>query len=242
MPGELSPQSPAQSAADSRNWKSCFPLLQVRAVAKANWSTIPSLAEFQSVSHDEKLIKSYHIRVERPKFPWILLVVALVFFNLRYALYSPIIADTLDRNDLSQLISWQLDLPWIVCLTLPFVLVLFYHFGRERGHTILYLTNQRVVVLELTRGFLRKRQTVLNYSLGNVSGFTLYAQRGLKWFLNFILLKEKRAFYLCIVTRTTDSLRLGAVTSRGSRFDPGRDAVSLCGELDSQVLALKRGR
>jgi hypothetical protein len=57
-----------------------------------------------------------------------------------------------------------------------------------------------------------------------------------------ILLKEKRTFYLCIVTRTTDSLRLGAVTSRGSRFDPGRDAVSLCGELDSQVLALKRGR
>ena len=53
-----------------------------------------------------------------------------------------------------------------------------------------------------------------------------------------LLLKELRTFYLGITTRTCMNVQIGAVTVRRSEFDPGRDAVALCGELDAKVLAL----
>ena len=61
---------------------------------------------------------------------------------------------------------------------------------------------------------------------------------GLKKLFGLLLLKEKRTFYLGITTRTCMNVQIGAVNVRRSEFDPGRDAVALCGELDAKVLAL----
>ena len=86
---------------------------------------------------------------------------------------------------------------------------------------------------------LGRDQTVLNYSLRNVAGFTMHAQRGLKKFLNLILMRESPRFISPSSRAPSDSFHIGAVNTRHSQFDPGPDAVSLCSELDSHVLALK---
>jgi hypothetical protein len=268
-----------------RHWRDYFPLLKVRAIRKPRWKVIPALQEFQEIHAEEKLIRSYHIRVERPKFPWVLFLTLPVLFLLagfgiwtaqQEAERAKRRTEEKQRNfeehlrierhfeeELRRLRqgepagefrpsrpqaapperdSTNPILVGAVWLAVPVLGVILFHLGRSRGHTFLYLTSQRVIVLEVSRSLVKRSQTVLNYSLSNVAGFTLHAQRGLKKLLNLILLKEKRAFYLSIITRTSDTLQIGAVNTRGGRFDPGRDAVTLCGELDSMVLAIKAGK
>ena len=106
---------------------------------------------------------------------------------------------------------------------------------RQRGHTFLYLTNRRLVVLELSEGIWNRSQTILNFNMRDICGFQLLAQRGLRKLLGILLLHEKRTFYLSIAMRTNCNVSIGAVSTRRSRFEPGGDAVTLCGELDAQV-------
>ena len=137
------------------------------------------------------------------------------------------------------------DNPWIV-LAIWVILaagatVAGFIFFRQRGHTFLYLTNRRLIVLELSEGLWAKEQTVLNFNIRDISGFQLLAQRGLRKLLGVLLLRDKRTFYLSIATRTSCNVEIGAMSARRSRFEPGGDAVALCGELDAQVLALRGG-
>lgn len=113
---------------------------------------------------------------------------------------------------------------------------------RKRGHTFLYVTNRRLIVLELSQGLLARDQAILNFNIRDISGFQLLAQRGLRKLLGLLLLREKRTFYLSIATRTSCNVAIGAVSTRGSRFEPGIDSVALCGALDAQVLALRSAR
>lgn len=184
------------------------PYLQVPSITDPKLKEIPPLERFQVLNAGERLIKSYQIRVRRPKFPWAAALPSLIIFPVFFA---------------------------IVAGFLIF---------RRRGHTFLYLTNQRVIVLELEESLFRRDQSVCHFSIDDICGFQLHAQRGLKKLFGLILLKEKRTFYLAIVTRTCSSVEIGAVNSMRSEYDPGRDAVALCGELDAKVLALQteRGR
>jgi hypothetical protein len=113
-----------------------------------------------------------------------------------------------------------------------------------RGHTFLYLTNQRVIVLELSQGTFAREQSVCHFSLEDICGFQLLAQRGLKKLFGLLLLKEMRTFYLGITTRTCMNVQIGAVNVRRSEFDPGRDAVALrrawCKVLAERTLAANR--
>jgi hypothetical protein len=366
-PPSALPAAPLQVAPVGRDWKTCFPLLRASGMLRPSWNVVPHIADCQSLGGEERLVKSYHIRVQRPKYPWILFFVFLILFNLSYAaeltplrnelrhdgpvgfffsvfvdlmrlvsslvvpvaaaaiiyalrqrrlaaaaatpdttqplaaspasevkeskfpaillvlfyvLFNPLLAFFVywlcfknpDRSP--PFVSLLAELSWaawgfpqrmygeeihkffdflhtagvsnalywytlVLHLAAPILLATAIHLGRKRGHTYLYLTNHRAIVLEVSRGLLGRDQTVLNYSLRNVAGFTMHAQRGLKKFLNLILLREKRTFYLSIITRTSDSFHIGAVNARRSQFDPGPDAVSLCSELDSHVLALK---
>ena len=124
-------------------------------------------------------------------------------------------------------------------LLIPFVVAAFY--SRRRGHTYLYLTNRRLVVLELDKGVFGRSQTVLNYGVESISGFTLIAQHGIKKFLGLFTTREKKTFYIKVTTNTFDSFELGSSGVVNSLFSPGRDAVNLCSELDSLLLAVKSG-
>ena len=41
--------------------------------------TIPPLESFQVLEGNERTVKSYQIRVQRPKFPWFVLLLAIIF-------------------------------------------------------------------------------------------------------------------------------------------------------------------
>ncbi|HEV3415721.1 MAG TPA: hypothetical protein VG056_02875, partial [Pirellulales bacterium] len=172
------------------------------------------------------LIKSYQIRVRRPKFPWLAVTIALIL---------AVLAIVFSFSGEASPIFAAFGVGFLVIVAI--IAAVFFVF-RLRGHTFLYLTNQRVIVLELTEGIFAREQAVCHFSLDDICGFQLYAQRGLKKLFGLLLLKEKRTFYLGITTRTCHNVEIGAVNIRRSEFDPGRDAVALCGELDAKVLAL----
>ena len=46
------------------------PYLSVPSITDAKLRTIPPLESFQVLEGNEQPIKSYRIRVQRPKFPW----------------------------------------------------------------------------------------------------------------------------------------------------------------------------
>lgn len=130
-------------------------------------------------------------------------------------------------------------LPLIPLILLVIIGRLIGHFFRRRGHAYLYLTNHRVVVLELDEGKFGKSQTVLNYEVDSITGFGVYAQQGVKRFLNLFTILEKKAFFLAIKTNTSDSFSIGSNTQINGNFYPGADAVNLCSELDTKLLAIK---
>ncbi len=206
------------------------PYLAVPSITDPNLAQIPSIESFQALHPGEQLIKSYQIRVRRPK----LSLLALLFFIVP-AMVAIAFSFVAERDREASAIFW-----WIGIVFILFVVAtvgVFYLF-RMRGHTFLYLTNQRVIALELSEGLFAREQSVCNFALANICGFQLYAQRGLKKLFGLLLLSERRTFYLGITTRSCFNVRIGAVNIRQSEFDPGRDAVALCGELDAKVLAL----
>lgn len=113
------------------------------------------------------------------------------------------------------------------------------HFLRSRGHTFLYVTGKRLIIVELLDGPLGRSQAVLNFGLETIAGFEVLAQHGLHKFLQMVTVKEKRTFYISIKTRTFATFALGSENAMNSEFDPGQDAVALCSELDSLVLSIK---
>jgi len=182
------------------------PYVSIVSIQDPALADVPAIERFQELQQGERVVKDYHIRIRKPKFPWLVFLVGLVLYIL------------------------------------PGVLVILWHFlGRRRGHTFLYLTTKRVIIVELSEASFGRDQTVLNYNIEHVSGFTLFAQRGIRKFLAFITLREKRTFFISIVTRSVASFALGARSTRGSEFEPGRDAVALCSELDGTLLAIRSG-
>jgi hypothetical protein len=207
------------------------PYLAIPTITDPNHAEIPPLDRFQVLHSGEELVKNYQIRVRRPKFPWIVAIVGVVpaifFFVLSF------FAAGHDRE--AETIFWVFGLMFLL---VGLVSIGAFFLFRLRGHTFLYLTNQRVIVLELSQGTFAREQSVCHFSLEDICGFQLLAQRGLKKLFGLLLLKEMRTFYLGITTRTCMNVQIGAVNVRRSEFDPGRDAVALCGELDAKVLAL----
>ena len=184
------------------------PYVAIPGITQRTLADVPNVGLFTVPAPGEKVIKSYRIRVRRPKFPWVAFAISIPLSFMLFAVPTLLV-------------------------------VLGFFLFRKRGHTFLYVTTQRVVVVELTQGLFGKGQTVLSYTIDNIAGFTLHAQRGLKKFLSLILLKEKRTFYISIINKSWATFQTGAINTRGSMFDPGQDAVTLCAELDATVLALK---
>jgi hypothetical protein len=255
------------------------PYLRVPDITNPRLQEVPPLESFQGLDAGERVVKSYQIRVRKPKLPLLgLLFLALVVTLPAAALWQEFTYDqarsrAYDRAEKRKLermkrveregqnrpyydyyyespydaqydeerpdagtFAWHAVLIFVVMLAGGISLNLVF---AMRGHTFLYLTNQRLVVLELEQGVFGRRQAVCSFSVGDVAGFQLMAQRGLSKFLGLLTLSEKRTFYLSITTKTSNSFAIGAVTTRRSNYSPGRDAVALCGELDAQVLALK---
>ena len=137
--------------------------------------------------------------------------------------------------------------PWlifwltVVSVVIPLVLWIWYSVWPKRGHTFLYITDRRIVIVELEQGFTGRGQTVLNYNNEDVAGFQVYTQHGVSRLLNMIKLKETRTFYISLLTGSSATFTLGALSARRSAYDPGPDAVALCAELDSTLLAIKAG-
>jgi hypothetical protein len=206
------------------------PYLAIPAITDPQHAEIPPFETFQVLHSGETLVKSYQIRVRRPKLAWLPAVLTVVPAVIFFAF--AIIAER-DREA-----STAFSILGTIFLLIGIVIVAGFFLFRLRGHTFLYLTNQRVIVLELTQGTFSREQAVCHFSLDDICGFQLMAQRGLKKLFGLLLLKELRTFYLGITTRTCMNVQIGAVTVRRSEFDPGRDAVALCGELDAKVLAL----
>jgi hypothetical protein len=140
----------------------------------------------------------------------------------------------------------RLKFPWgqflvgLMLWLLPGLAVVAAHLSRPRGHTFLYVTTRRVVVVEVLSGPFHKRQAVISFALEDISGFVLHTQHGIRRLFGILKLEEKHTMYLEIVTRTHANFRLGAIRSRMSRFAPGLDATAMCAELDRHVLATKR--
>jgi hypothetical protein len=207
------------------------PYLAIPTITDPKLAEIPPVDRFQVLHPGEALVKSYQIRVRRPKFPWILMIIGIV--PAVFFIVLSLLAAGHDRA--AESFFWVLGLTF---LSIALVSVGGFFLFRLRGHTFLYLTNQRIIVLELSQGTFAREQFVCHFSLDDICGFQLLAQRGLKKLFGLLLLKEKRTFYLGITTRTCMNVQIGAVNVRRSAFDPGRDAVALCGELDAKVLAL----
>jgi hypothetical protein len=206
------------------------PYIAIPEITDPKLEIIPALEQFQSLHPGEQLVKNYQIRVRRPKFPWLAVTIALIPAVLTFV-FSFIAARDREASTVFMVMS-------LVLLTVIGLIVVAFFLFRLRGHTFLYLTNQRVIVLELSEGIFSREQSVCHFSLDDICGFQLYAQRGLKKLFGLLLLKEKRTFYLGITTRTCCNVQIGAVNIRRSEFEPGRDAVALCGELDAKVLAM----
>jgi hypothetical protein len=207
------------------------PYLAIPTITDPNLAEIPAVEQFQSLQPGEQLVKSYQIRVRRPKFS-LVATLALIIPGMIAIAFSFLAAGH-DRD--SETTFWWIGI--LLFLLVAVAIGAFFLF-RMRGHTFLYLTNRRVIVLELSEGVFAREQSVCHFSLEDICGFQLFAQRGLKKLFGLLLLKEKRTFYLGITTRTCCNVQIGAVNIRKSEFDPGRDAVALCGELDAKVLAL----
>ncbi len=216
------------------------PYLPVASITDPTLRSIPPLESFQTLEAGESPVKSYQIRVRRPRFSVWLLLGALFFAGP--ALWFLV----MEFEEHVEYRNGEPDNPLVVLILCEVAVVAALTAGffilRRRGHTFLYLTNRRLIVLELSQSLLTKEQTLLNFNIGDISGFQLLAQRGLRKLLGILLLREKRAFYLSIATRTSCNVEIGAMSSRGSKFQPGGDAVALCGELDAQVLALRGTR
>ena len=106
---------------------------------------------FRSCIPAKTLVKSYQIRVRRPKFPWL-----------------PRRADSRSGGDLfraspsspragARSVHGDFRSSGLIFLLVGMVIVAGFFLFRLRGHTFLYLTNQRVIVLELTQGTIRAR-------------------------------------------------------------------------------------
>jgi hypothetical protein len=254
--------------------------LPVAGITDPKLRSIPPLDAFQVLEGGEQPVKSYQMRLRRPKYPWFILLLGMVFVA------PPLMAMEMMRESQRQRFEAENEFervrveaeriraddnpdhpatdappprpnfeqaqerepdPWWVVLIFCEIAVIavvtaFFFVFRKRGHTFLYLTNRRLIVLELAQSLVTREQVVLNFNLQDISGFQLLAQRGLRKLLGILLLREKRTFYLSIATRTSCTVELGAVSTRGSAFEPGCDAVALCGELDAQVLALRAAR
>jgi len=219
--------------------------LRIPSITDPELRTIPPLESFQALNPGERLVKSYQIRVRRPKIRWGVLLLPMILCVPAGIALSALLVDSLtSKRRMHYPGDGPVLLGGLVCSTLAVFVggIAVFLLARLRGHTFLYLTNQRVTLLELEEGLFRKHQAVCNFRLEDISGFQLLAQRGLKKLLGLLLLKEKRTFYLAITTRTCANVEIGAVRWRaGGKYDPGRDAVTLCSELDSKVLALRMG-
>jgi hypothetical protein len=248
--------------------------LPVTSITDPKLRTIPPLASFQSLEPGEQALKSYQIRVRRPKFPWLLVLFVLLFGT---PLLMAISAACLYQSEMAAYYRANIEIesrlevqpprdgevqppvqevrepdvpqrpeppnPWVLGILCAMIVAIlstaaFFVF-RQRGHTFLYVTNRRLIVLELNQGLLKREQAVLNFNIRDISGFQLLAQRGLRKLFGVLLLREKRTFYLSIATRSSCQVQIGAVSTQGSRFEPGIDSVALCGQLDAQVLALR---
>ena len=218
------------------------PYVALPDIRKKELPAIPCLKLFQALGSSEFVVKAYRIRVKWPKFPW-----GLFFFCLFLTLIGEAVSLGASQHILDDpgpagslkpvlIISGYFLSPPSTCRCL------FFHYFRPRGHTLLYVTNRRVIVVELLEGTRDVSQAVLSFKLSNISGFTLFlAQHGLKKLLSLILLSENELSTF-IVTKNFARFRLAALSSRRSLFQPGTDAVSLCTELDSLVLAIQSGQ
>jgi hypothetical protein len=204
------------------------PYLAIPTITDPNLTEIPPLEQFQALHSGEELVKNYQIRIRRPKPPWLAVLLAaipaILFLSLSFVA---------DRD--ASIVLVTIGMIFLVIVAL--VIGGFFLF-RVRGHTFLYLTNQRLIVLGLSEGTFTREQSVCHFTLSDICGFQVYAQRGLKKLFGLLLLREKRTFYLGIATRSCMNVEIGAVNFRRSEYEPGRDAVALCGELDAKVLAL----
>jgi hypothetical protein len=209
------------------------PFVALPGLTRRELAETPNVGYFTVPAPSEKVIKSYRVRVRRPKFPWVALVSWTV---LVLGLGGAVLAAAVFQAESTLLsILGAMGLFVVAIFPVPAAFFLF----RQRGHSLLYLTNQRVMVVDLGQGLLRRYQSVMSYDLRHVAGFTLHAQRGLKKLLYLILLKEKRTFYLRFITPHHTFYEIGAVNTWRSQFEPGLDAVALCAELDALVLSLK---
>lgn len=136
---------------------------------------------------------------------------------------------------------WLLFWVTLITVVMPLALWIWYSVWPKRGHTFLYITDRRIVIVELEQGFTGRGQTVLNYNNEDVAGFQVYTQHGVWRLLDMIKLRERRTFYISLLTGSSAVFTLGALNARRSNYDPGPDAVTLCAELDSTLLAIKAG-
>lgn len=209
------------------------PYVHIEGIRDAKLPGVPALEQFQELADSERVIRKYAIRVRRPKFPWIAWTSAVIL--VLFLLVGAVSGAVLQMLDVG-----IAELGVVMVVVLPgFVWYLFLR--PRRGHTYLYLTDRRIVIVELEEGVTGRSQTVLNYNIKDIAGFQVYAQRGIWRLLNLVKIREKRTFYIGLLTGSRASFALGAITSQNSQYDPGRDAVTLCAELDSTLLAIKAG-
>ena len=208
------------------------PYVHIEGIRNPNLAGVPALEQFQELAESERLVRSYAIRVRRPKVPWVALTIIAIFV---LAVVASVVGGALGNIGVA-----ELGILLVVLLILggSSAAVLL---RRRRGHTYLYLTDRRIVIVELEEGFSGRNQTVLNYNIKDIAGFQVYTQRGIWRLLNLLKLREKRTFYIGLLTGSRASFALGAINSQNSQYDPGRDAVTLCAELDSTLLAIKAG-
>lgn len=136
---------------------------------------------------------------------------------------------------------WLIFVVTFITVLAPIVIGVWYAYWPKRGHTFLYLTDRRIVIVELEQSIAGRHQTILNYNNDDVAGFQVFTQSGVWRLLDMIKLKEKRTFYISLLTGSAAGFTLGALNTRRSSYEPGRDAVSLCAELDGALLAIKAG-
>jgi len=208
------------------------PYVHIEGIRNPKLADVPALDRFQELADSERVVRSYDIRVRRPKVPWLawtigVLLTLLLLVGLVGGAASGM--GGLGFAELLMVLAILLGIFWYIFIR------------PRRGHTYLFLTDRRVVIVELEEGFSGRSQTVLNYNIKDIAGFQVFAQRGIRRLLNIVKIREKRTFYIALITGSRASFALGALASRNSEYDPGRDAVTLCAELDSTLLAIKAG-
>ena len=103
------------------------PYLAVPTITDPNHAEIPPLERFQVLHSGEELVKSYQIRVRRPKFPWIAVLLAIVPMIFFFAM-SIIAGRERSVNDVLDLrahcsVDWRRIHCWVfsVPLAWPYV-------------------------------------------------------------------------------------------------------------------------